>query len=575
MMDEDAKNERPVIYQLLPRLFSNSNLTNVKGGTIDKNGCGKLNHISNVALKAIKKLGITHIWYTGIIEHAKLTDYSDHGINGDPPDIVKGQAGSPYAVRDYYDVDPDLAVSVPDRMKEFEALVGRTHNAGMKVIIDFVPNHLARNYRSDSKPDGVTDFGTNDDLLQAFSPKNNFYYLPGKMFVSPVSGNDKESWNEKPARVTGNDCFKAKPAITDWYETVKLNYGVNYENGTSFFDPIPDTWLKMREIILFWASKGVDAFRCDMAEMVPVKFWEWLFHEVKKKYPYLQFIAEIYQPNRYYEFIFKAGFDFLYDKELFYNTIRGVITNDRPAIEITSCWQGTEGFQHRMLYFLENHDEQRIASDFFAKNPEKAFPGLVVMATMLHNPLLIYFGQELGERGMFEEGFSGKDGRTSIYDYWGLPLLQGWVNKGLFDEEALPKEAQKLRAGYSKVLNMVRTEPALAKGQFYDLMWSNLRNPSFNCSLIYAFLRYIDEQLLLVVANFSDKDLDYRLHIPHHFFETSGLCKRLYFSGHDKLEKNKMIQFPADVALNSGFGGRLKQRSASVYELKYKMEKRL
>jgi glycosidase len=573
-MTNEQKNRRPVIYQLLPRLFGNRNTTNIGNGTIEQNGCGKFDDISSDALESIKELGTTHVWYTGVIEHAHLTDYSKYDIVRDHPDVVKGKAGSPYAIKDYYDVDPDLASSVPDRMQEFEALVERTHSAGMKVIIDLVPNHVARQYVSDARPEGVADFGENDKPSKAFERDNNFFYLPGTRFQSPIAAQGNDGWNEEPAKATGNDCFEANPSVDDWYETAKLNYGVDHKTREKHFTPVPDTWKKIRDVVLFWASKKVDGFRCDMAAMVPVEFWTWMIGEVKLLYPSLQFIAEIYDADRYHEFIFKAGFDYLYDKELFYNTMRGVITGDRPALELTSCWQSTEGFQHQMVYFLENHDEQRIASSFFADESSVAYPGVVVMATMISNPLLIYFGQELGEKGMDEEGFSGRDGRTTIFDYWGLPLMKQWAGKGDYRVENLSDKAQQLRQDYSAILNLTHLAPALEKGLFYDLSLGNIRNQDFNSSSIYAYFRYCREQVLLVIANFSDKDLDYRLHVPAHFFELAGLTDRFYFTGQDLLKKNKMIQFSGEIALNAGIGGRLRKHSASVYELKYEMMKR-
>jgi glycosidase len=568
-MTINKEKSRPVIYQLLPRLFGNRNLNRVKNGSIVENGCGKFNDITPLALQRIRELGITHVWYTGVIEHAHLTYYSEFGIPEDFSDVVKGRAGSPYAIKDYFDVDPDLAVSVSNRMDEFEALVQRTHQAHMKVIIDLVPNHLARQYISDKKPPGVSDFGANDNLEAAFSPRNNFYYLPGESFVSPIKTEGGQQWLEKPARVTGNDCFTSRPSESDWYETVKLNYGVDFKLNKGFFDPVPDTWVKMREVVLYWAEKGVDAFRCDMAGMVPIEFWQWLFNEVRGPFPKLQFIAEIYESHRYQEFIFKAGFDYLYDKEIFYNTIREILAGNSPAKNLKKCWQVAEAFHHKMLYFHENPDEERIASDFFAGNSLNALPAVVLMTTMLQNAVMVYFGQELGERGMDEEGFSGVDGRTSIFDYWGLPLLQRWVNNGQFDGAQLSKEAHGLRNFYGRLLAMVNGEPALRYGKFYDLTWSNEGNPAFAGNVIYAFFRYCDEQLLLILANFSDRDIDYRLHVPRHFFELAGFKDHLYFTGNDKLEMNKMIQFPGEVALNAGIGGRIKGHSASVYELMY------
>ena len=266
-----------IIYQVVPRLFGNDNAKRKKNGTLQQNGSGRLSSFTPNCLRAIKKLGVTHIWFTGILEHATATAHEQ--IEADVPSVVKGIAGSPYAVRDYYDIDADLVEQPANRIEEFEALVRRTHRAGLGAIIDFVPNHVARTYRSDMKPDGVRDFGEADRKELGFSPQNNFYYFPNTPFAPRF---DLGNYTECPAKATGNDCFSPSPSVNDWYETVKLNYGVDYMGGGAHhFDPMPDTWLKMRDILLYWAAKGVDGFRCDMAEMVPVEFWHWVIAEVK------------------------------------------------------------------------------------------------------------------------------------------------------------------------------------------------------------------------------------------------------------------------------------------------------
>ena len=295
---------KPIIYQLFPRLFTNTCTNRIPNGSIEQNGVGKMNDINNKVLKSIKEIGITHVWFTGVIEHATKTDYSTYGINPDNPHVVKGNAGSPYAIKDYYDIDPDIAVDVPNRMHEFEALVKRTHDCGMKVIIDFVPNHVARQYHSDAKPAGIEDFGVNDNPNMMFTPNNNFYYITRQVFHPQFDlGLGKDAYFEFPAKATGNDCFTAFPSQNDWYETVKLNYGVDYGNGSRHFEPIPDTWFKMVNILRFWAAKGIDAFRCDMVFMVPVEFWGWAIPLVKEKYPDVKFIAEIYDVNLYRNYI--------------------------------------------------------------------------------------------------------------------------------------------------------------------------------------------------------------------------------------------------------------------------------
>lgn len=503
--------DKLIIYQIFTRLFGNQNTTNKVYGTIEENGCGKFNDITDQALAELKKFGITHLWYTGVIEHATLTDYSAYGIAADHPLIVKGIAGSPYAVKDYYDVDPDLATDVTNRMQEFEALVKRTHALGMKVIIDFIPNHVARQYHSDVRSAGVKDFGEDDDNTVAFSPDNNFYYIPNQDFIVPEGHKPPlevtSPYHERPAKATGNDVFQAQPSQYDWYETIKLNYGVDYLNNRArHFDPIPSTWLKMRDILSFWSEKGVDGFRCDMAEMVPVEFWSWVIPEIKKLYPCIIFIAEIYNPYEYHNYIRIGKFDYLYDKVGLYNSLRRLMEGHGSVEDITRIWQQESGdIGESMLRFLENHDEQRIASRYFAGNPWIAVPGMTLSATLHTGPLMLYFGQELGVNPTVAEGFQGEDGRTTIFDYWGVPEFQDWVNSGKYNLEKLTGEQIKLRAFYESLNHFVLENEAIYAGQFYDLQYVNIDGQSFNYDkqFVYSYLRYTENQAFLFIYNFN------------------------------------------------------------------------
>ncbi|MDR2968781.1 MAG: alpha-amylase [Tannerellaceae bacterium] len=517
---EQNKNGKIVIYQVLPRLFGNLNPSPVKHGSFKENGAGKFSAFSKKALSRIKELGITHIWYTGIIEHATLTDFSACGIPRNHSAIVKGTAGSPYAIRDYYDVDPSTADSVPDRMKEFEDLIERTHRAGMKVIIDFVPNHVSRQYHSDAKPPFVNDLGQHDDTAKAFDRDNNFYYMPGHILELHFGAEQEDfEYNEFPAKATGNNCFSPTPGINDWYETAKLNYGIDYvHGGTCVHAGIPDTWKKMKDILLFWAGKGIDAFRCDMAEMVPVAFWAWVIPQVKRDFDVL-FIAEIYTPEAYPDYIHTGCFDYLYDKVGLYDTLRAVMEGKAPAHRITFCWQALNGLQPFMLNFLENHDEQRIASDFFAGDPRPGIPAMLVGAAMATNPVMIYCGQETGERGMDEEGFSGLDGRTTIFDYWSMTSIRQWINNMKFDGGGLSHDRKGLRETYGKILRMVSSEAALREGMFHDLMYANMHNPRFNPDRQYAFLRKHENEAILIVANFDKAEQTVCVNIPPEAFE--------------------------------------------------------
>lgn len=531
--------EKAIIYQIFTRLFGNTNTTRKHNGTLTDNGCGKLNAFTPAVLRRIKELGATHVWYTGVIRHATTTDYTRYGIPRQHPAVVKGNAGSPYAITDYYDIDPDLATNVEKRMNEFESLVKRTHKAGLKMIIDFVPNHVARQYKSTAKPKGIADFGENDNTGMQFSPQNNFYYCPEQSFAADIDlyHGEELPYEEFPAKATGNDCFGNRPGRNDWYETVKLNYGVDYCDAggvSTHFSPTPDTWKKMLDILLFWAGKGVDAFRCDMAEMVPSAFWQWVTTEVRKKHHNVKFIGEVYNPGRYREYI-NAGFDYLYDKVGMYDSMRDVVCGHRSATDITRQWQTNDDIVDHMLYFLENHDEQRIASDFFAGDARKGIPALMTSALMRTNPFMLYAGQEYGERGMDEEGFSGRDGRTTIFDYWSVDsLIHGYSSR-----RQLTKEEKSIEATYKKVLNIATNEKAVTEGKFFDLMYVNPTSADFNADRQYVFLRSNEDDLMIVLANFSDENSDCKINIPQHAFDYLNLKKGI-MEGTDLLNGEKI-----------------------------------
>uniref|UniRef100_UPI0040481F4D alpha-amylase family protein n=1 Tax=Algoriphagus sp. TaxID=1872435 RepID=UPI0040481F4D len=528
------KPKKIVVYQVFTRLFGNTNTSNIPWGTKEQNGVGKFNDFTDTALAEIKKLGVSHIWYTGVPHHGVIGDFPEIGLTSDDPDVIKGRAGSPYAVRDYYQVNPDLAVDVTRRMEEFEALIARTHKQDMKVIIDIVPNHVSRHYEGKNNPAGVLDFGAKDDTNLAYAKNNNFYYLPGKDFQVPASKNGYQplggaahplsdgKFEEFPAKWTGNGSRLAQPDFYDWYETVKVNYGVSPEGVKDFvalpeeastldvqahFDfwkgkEVPDSWIKFKDITQFWLSKGVDGFRFDMAEMVPVEFWSYLNSHIKVKYPDAFLLAEVYNPSLYRDYIHKGKMDYLYDKVELYDTLKHIMQGHGSTDNLVPILEGLSDIEHHMLHFLENHDEQRIASPEFAGNPWKALPAMVVSATSTTAPTMIYFGQEVGEPGAEMAGF-GQPSRTSIFDYLGVPQHQKWVNGGKFDGGQLSDNEKALRNYYSEVLNFTRSSSALM-GAFQDLhRYNRSKNPAYT-DKTFAYARWEKEQKLLVVTNFDE-----------------------------------------------------------------------
>ena len=547
--------EKVIVYQVFTRLFGNRNLSRKEYGTVAENGCGKMADFTPQVLKEIKEMGVSHVWYTGVIRHATQTDYTSYGIPRQHPAIVKGKAGSPYAITDYYDIDPDLATDVKQRMKEFEALVERTHQAGLKVIIDFVPNHVARQYHSICKPKKVKDLGETDCQEHGFDPQNNFYYCPGQVFTPyfDLYQGEKEPYYEMPAKATGNDHFDNAPGKTDWYETVKLNYGVDYYAGkVGCFDPIPDTWLKMTDILLFWAKKGIDGFRCDMAEMVPAEFWQYATTIVKKKYKHLVFVGEVYNPYEYRHYL-AAGFDWLYDKVGMYDTMRSVICGNTSTHSISHAWQQTDDIRDHMLYFLENHDEQRIASDFFAADAKKGVPAMIALLLMQQNPFMLYAGQEYGERGMDKEGFSGHDGRTTIFDYWSIDTLCRAASNKLTSEE------KALQDIYTKTMQLACNEKAVSEGVFFDLMYVN---PHLQRQ--YAFLRHVKDELLLVVVNFDSADATIDVHIPEHAFDYLQMKEKKAIAV-DLLTKEKLAM---SLKKDGGIRMEVNANSGRVWKIK-------
>ncbi len=532
--------KKAIIYSVLPRLWGNQTKDLKPNGTIEENGSGKLSDFDDEALQYIKLLGCNYVWYIGLLEHSTTSSFAS--IEPDPQEIVKGRAGSPYSVKDYYDIAPSLANELEKRQQEFDALLERTHKAGLGFIMDFIPNHLARTYRSDAMPKGFENFGANDKQEQNFDRDNNFYYFPNEALHLPCEGS---TYEENPARATGNDCFSAFPSQNDWYETVKLNYGVDYLNGQQeHFEPIPDTWQKMYQVLDYWAKRGVDGFRCDMAELVPPAFWAWLIPKLKKDYPDLLFLAEIYQPHRYNDYL-NASFDYLYDKVGMYDTMRAIIRGEEELLAFDRAMQGTEGIQEQMCYFLENHDEQRLASDFFAGRAELGYPALASLVLSGTNPFLLYFGQELGERAMEAEGFSSVDGRTTIFDYWALDKLQR-LQSDSYKGSKLSNQESKLLTDYRQVLNLVHQEKAFNQGAYYGLNYA--QDGTFAVKRCLTYARYYENEYILLVANFSEERQNLELNLPKEFFTHTAFRENSPLLAEDLLRGNRFVSTLTSLA---------------------------
>ena len=565
-----VKEHKIVVYQVFTRLFGNTNITNKPWGTIRENGVGKFNDITDAALEAIKELGVSHIWYTGVLHHAMVTDYSEYGLPGDDPDVVKGRAGSPYSVKDYYNVDPDLATDPAQRLEEFQSLISRTHRHNMKVIIDIVPNHVARAYHSVTNPPGEEDFGSRDDVSKEYRRDNNFYYIPGKPFRVPqwkrgyrVLGGEAHPgadgyFREDPAKWTGNGSRDPRPDQDDWYEAVKINFGIrpdgtkdfeelsqgfsneSYETHLAFWEKkqVPDSWRKFREIALYWLGKGVDGFRYDMAEMVPVEFWSYMNSSIKMARPDAFLLAEIYQPHLYRDYIHLGKMDYLYDKVQLYDTLKSIMQGHGSTDSIIQIQEELADIEQHMLRFLENHDEQRIASSGFAGDANKGKPAMVVSATLSRSPVMIYFGQEVGEPGRGDAGF-GSDTRTTIYDYWGVPNHVRWMNNGAFDGGELTGEEKELREFYRRLLRFTIASDALMD-RYREIHSYNRNHTQWYNDRVFSFVRWTgrgmqdptlrgEGEILIIVVNFDARETyGFELMLPGDLLEIWGLVPGSY-----------------------------------------------
>ncbi|MCK8044314.1 alpha-amylase family protein [Shewanella sp. 1CM18E] len=552
--NEAAK--RPVIYQVFTRVFSNQNTHNQPWGTVEQNGSGKFNDINDAALASIADLGVTHIWYTGILHHASVTDHSALGLKLDDPDVVKGRAGSPYAIRDYYNVNPDLAVNPAERLAEFTALVKRSQRHGLKVIIDLVPNHVARDYHSYSQPEGVKDFGENDDKTKAYAIDNNFYYATEKPFEVPLWRDDYQvlggeshpaadgKFTEVPAKWTGNGSRNARPDMNDWYETVKLNYGVRLDGSYDFPSlpehlrqaswqqhyafwqgkKIPDTWVKFNQIAQYWLALGVDGFRFDVAELVPVEFWSYLNSSIKHSQSDAFLLAEVYQPELFRDYLQLGKMDYLYNKVDLYDSLKAVIRAEAKPDTLVETIERNLDIDAAMVNFLENHDEQRIAHPDFAGSAEKALPAMTVSATVGNGPVMLYFAQEVGEAALKDAGF-GKASRTTIFDYWGLESMQGWINEGQFDGAGLSAKQQSLRSQYQQLLKASQ-HPAL-QGHYQDLHSTNLQQDNYDPQ-VFSFARWHGDARAVVLANFTDSSKTISVKLPASLIKTWQLAPGRY-----------------------------------------------
>ena len=547
---------RPRIYQLLVRTFGNECQNGRPGGSIEENGCGKFVDINAAALRSLKSMGFTHLWLTGVLEHASTTAYPHRPA--DPACLVKGRAGSPYAIRDYFDVCPDYAENPENRLEEFVALVQRCHDFGLRVLIDFVPNHVARSYSSDIRPEW--SFGLGDDPRHFFLRDNHFYYLQsdhpggGPPLRLPLASQDRTChYEEWLGRVSGNNVVHWQPSVNDWYETVKLNYGHDFTQGrdTSHLPgpqasptEVPKTWRIMDEIIGYWQKLGVDGFRADMAHMIPLEFWRWMIQRSRKRNPCTYWMAEAYDNDpaklseqHIMDALLESGFDAVYDDPM-YDLLMGLYDEGKWCNDIDHFLFTGERF-HRSLRYGENHDEVRLAHprEWGGHGMAVGRPVCATLFALGRGPIMIYHGQEFGEQALGASGFAGDNARTTIFDYASLASMRDWIAGKTYDESQVTGERRALRDWYGRLLHLM-AEPAFERGELYGLNFANRDQPHFgrldgetvSGHWLYAFLRSDAEsgQKFLCLVNFHPQQAmtDLRVRIPREALGAMPLAER-------------------------------------------------
>lgn len=400
---------KKIIYQVMTRLWDG----------------GKMSGWDGPSFAYLKTLGVDYVWYTGIPRHSTGKDF------------VKGDPGCPYSITDWMDVNPYLADVPDDRLAEFDALVARTHAAGLKCILDFIPNHVARDYRG---------------------------------------GIRHHNWCDG-----------------DWTDTFKINWDD------------PRTLETCVRVLQFWAARGADGFRFDMAELVPASQLRELISRVRAKYPELLMVAEVYIKDNYRMFLDYVGFDLLYDKSGSYDILRNIVCCGGSARQLTWNWQWLGEMQPKMLNFLENHDEQRIASREFAGSAGRCYSALAFSALYNNASFMLYFGQEVGE-----DASEGDCGRTSIFN-WCDPAHVRRLNAHIGAGTPLPEEDAAVLSRYREILSYAKL-PAFSCGKTWDLCYC--QDTQFDRDGCFAFLRYDSASAYVVLCNFTAVPREMEIRIP-------------------------------------------------------------
>jgi glycosidase len=330
----------------------------------------------------------------------------------------KGTLGSPYSVQDYYGINPEFGT-----LDDFKSLVAAAHKNGMKIVIDLVANHTAW---------------------------------------------DSKMAKEHPEWFTKDSAGNFIPPVADWSDVIDLNYGNK------------DLRRYMIEMLKYWVRDiGIDGYRCDVSEMVPVDFWDEARAALDSIKPVFMLSEGMYAEHHLKAFDMTYGWNS-------YHTMADIFAGKKPAFEMDSVLiRESLSYPKKSLRlrFSSNHDENAWDMPDIQKFGDDGAKMAAVLTNTFPGVPLLYNGQEVGSREKL----------------------------GLFEKHEVDWTKGKEWTDFYTTLYAIRkNNSALALGD-YQFVKNNLPEK------IYSFIRTDGRNTVLVAVNFSDKQQTATLTLPKVF----------------------------------------------------------
>jgi glycosidase len=457
-------NSDDVIYLILPDRFANGDPANDEPGEFpgshDRSRPrawhgGDLRGIRD-HLDYLKALGVTTLWLTPVVKNGATEDY--HG----------------YGAVDLYAVDPHLGT-----LDDYQELAAALRKRQMKLFFDAVPNHVGPKHPWASEPPRPDWFhGSLRNHLSTSAPFQGSFY--GKSGTSPVSNDPLEVLLDPH----GTESLR-RNLTEGWFD------GILPDLNTE--DPLVREYL-LENTIWWIESAGLDGLRVDTFPYVSRAFWAEWHAGLRRIYPNLTTIGEVFHPDPEVTAFFvggKKGWDgvdtglsTVFDYPLFF-ALREVLEGQAPAGRIANVLRQDQLYPHAdwLVPFFANHDVPRL-SGASGSSPQKLLSAFALLVTLRGIPQ-IYYGDEIGMAG-------GGD-PDNRHDFPG-----GWTGdvRNAFTEQGRTPEQQAVFLAVEKLLRLRREHAALKRGKLFHL---------YSDDETYAFLRQTDDERILVMFNNSAK----------------------------------------------------------------------